>query len=636
MKTPGSLLSLATVSLCALTSLATAKTDTPNILWITSEDNSIHWLGSYGNPHADTPNLDQLATEGFRYTNCFANAPVCAPSRCTWITGINAVSMGTHPMRSRYEIPHDLIKYYPDYLKEAGYFVSNHTKTDYNIGGRDDKEPWDSKERFAWKDRPEGKPFFCIVNHTESHESKAFGDVTDTEHSPDDVKVAAYHPDIEPMRQNYAHYHDAVKRMDAKVGEVLAELEKDGLAEDTIVIYNSDHGGVLPRSKRFLFESGIHCPLIVRIPEKYKHLWPADQPGETVDRIVSFVDMPKTWLSLTGSKVPEIMQGRIFLGEDTEPGQEYHFAFRGRMDERYDNVRAVRGPRFLYIRNYMPFAPWGQHLNYLWKMVATQAWEEEYKAGNTDAVTSRFFKAKPYTEELYDTQSDPDNVNNLAGNAEYQMVMEPMRAALREWQEEIYDSGILPEAERVRRAQDKGVTLFEYVRNPEWYPLATYLDAADVALAKDPANLDTLVEFLDDEDSGVRYWGAVGCLLLGDDAKSAKNALHTRLDDDSHDTRIIAAWTLINLGEQEKGRAVLADLLEKKTYASLAALNVIDWLGEDGEPLAEAVNNFKPGAGIQPGFSSNIQSYLREKFGLTPPADPEANRKAKRKANKKK
>ncbi|MFV1996063.1 MAG: sulfatase, partial [Verrucomicrobiales bacterium] len=390
--------------------LVAPAADKPNILWITSEDNNVTWLGCYGNPQADTPVLDKLAAEGFRYTNCFANAPVCAPSRSTWITGVNAVSMGTHPMRSRYEIPHDRIKYYPDYLVAAGYFVSNHTKTDYNIGGRDDKECWDSRERFAWREREPGQPFFCVINHTESHESKAFGDVTNTTFDPAKVKLAAYHPDIEPIRQNYAHYHDAVKKMDTRIGEVLAQLEEDGLAQDTIVVYCSDHGGVLPRSKRFLFDSGIHAPLIVRIPEKFKHLWPAAKPGDSVDRLVSFLDMPKTWLSLAGAEVPSIMQGRIFLGADKEQERDFHVAFRGRMDERYDNVRAVRGKRFLYIRNYMPFAPWGQHLNYLWKMVATQAWEEHYLAGKTDAVTGRFFGVKPYTEELYDTRGDPYNV----------------------------------------------------------------------------------------------------------------------------------------------------------------------------------------------------------------------------------
>ena len=175
----------------------------PIILWLTCEDNNINWIGCYGNPYADTPNIDKLASEGFQYMNCYANAPVCAPSRCTWITGIHAVSMGTHPMRSRYEIPHDRIKYYPDYLKEAGYYVVNAGKTDYNIGGRDDKEPWDSNKP-DFQAAKDNQPFFMIINSTKSHESRAFGDINNSEHSPGHVQLAKYHPDIPEMRKNYA------------------------------------------------------------------------------------------------------------------------------------------------------------------------------------------------------------------------------------------------------------------------------------------------------------------------------------------------------------------------------------------------------------------------------------------------
>ncbi|MEP5913884.1 MAG: sulfatase, partial [Flavobacteriaceae bacterium] len=337
----------------------------PNILWLTSEDNNIDWVGCYGNEYAETPNIDALAEQGFRYTHCYANAPVCAPSRSTWITGVNAISMGTHPMRSRNDIPHDIIKYYPDYLKEVGYYVSNGMKSDYNIGGRPDNDCWDMTDKKVsneevssvdWKTLGNQQPFFKIINFFESHESRAQGDVNNTIHNPNNVNLRGYHPDIPDVRKTYAKYHDAVKRMDTGVGEALKKLEELGLADNTIVIYNSDHGGVLPRSKRYLFASGIHSPLIIRIPEKYKSLYPAKEVGTIVDRLVSFVDMPKTWLSITGAPVPNYMQGNIFLGKNTEPEQEYHFAYRGRMDEGNENARAVYDKEFVYIRNYMPYA----------------------------------------------------------------------------------------------------------------------------------------------------------------------------------------------------------------------------------------------------------------------------------------
>ena len=374
--------------LIILTSLAKLfAEERPNILWLTSEDNSIDWVGAYGNPHAETPNLDQMARDGFLYMNCFANAPVCAPSRSTWITGMLAISNGTYLMRSRYEIPHDRIPYYPDMLRKSGYYVANDQKTDFNIGGRNDSDPWDFHGKIKWDELPQKQPFFQVPNHTDSHESRAFkSEESDVLHDPSDTRLRAYHPDVPSMRKNYAHYHDAMKRMDTKIGRALAKLEELGLAENTIVVYVSDHGGVLPRSKRYLFQSGLHCPLIIRIPEKFKHLYPAEKPGMKVEEIVSFVDMPKTWLSITGAEIPASMQGRVFLGDSAEAPRDYHFAFRGRMDERLESARAITDGRYLYIRSYMPFLPWMQRLEYLWRMAAWLAVNHGDKAAGLETL----------------------------------------------------------------------------------------------------------------------------------------------------------------------------------------------------------------------------------------------------------
>lgn len=582
----------------------------PNILWLTCEDANIGWIGCYGGVNADTPNIDKLAAEGFIYTNCFANAPVCAPSRCTWITGIHALSMGTHPMRSRYPIPHDRVKYYPDYLRQAGYFCSNHKKTDYNIGGRPDRDCWDSRIKYGWRSRKEGQPFFCVINHIESHESRAFGDVSNTRHDPAKVKLRQYHPDIMPIRQNYAHYQDAVTRMDADIGEALQQLADDGLAEDTIVFFCSDHGGVMPRSKRFLFESGIHAPFIARIPEKFRHLWPARERGSEIDRIVSFIDMPKTWLSLAGAEIPDVMQGRVFLGPNDEGPRDYHFSFRGRMDERLDNVRAVRDKRYLYIKNYMPYAPRGQHLGYLWRMAAMQAWERHYQQGITDEPGSRFFRPKADVEELYDTHNDPDCVVNLSANPEYGQVMERMRRTLRSWQLEIRDSGLLPESECVRRAEANEMTIYEMVRDPELYDLATYLDAADTALSAESANRKLLSQMLASEDLAVRYWAVVGMFMLDSPQRSLHGALESALEDESHEIRALAAWVLIKSGKKKAARESLREMLEKKSYASLTILNVIDWMDDEIEPYIPAIESVSDGDN-----EKKMRDYLLEEYG---------------------
>ncbi|MGB0582038.1 MAG: sulfatase-like hydrolase/transferase [Limisphaerales bacterium] len=539
------------------TSLHAAKLERPNILWITSEDNSVWWVGCYGSKNTKTPNIDQLAKEGFRYTHCFDNAAVCAPTRSTWITGHYAISIGTQPMRSRYAIPHDRIPYYPDQLKKAGYFVGNGGKTDYNIGSRPDKETWTGGG--SWEKRASGQPFFTIKNIGDSHESRAFPKNTPLRNDPAKMTLHAYHPDLPDVRQTYARYADAVENMDRKVGEIIAQLKKDGLYENTIIVYCSDHGGVIARSKRFVYSSGIHCPLIVRIPEKWKQWWPANKPGLTVDRIVSFVDMPKTWLSLAGAEVPAGYQGRIFLGDDIEAALKYHLSFRERADEACDMVRSLRDDRYSYIKNYMPWAPNGQQIRYMYTMKASQAWLKHHREGKTDAITGRFFRPR-VSEEFYDTTRDFDNVNNLIEARKHQKKIAELRAALRKRQLELFDSGLLPEEMRVRRAKENNLTIFEMVRDPKLYPLAQYLDISDLALARDPVNLSTFIEALASSDEGIRYWGICGLFLLDQQAKPALATVKTALKDEAGEVVMMAAWLMEKLGHKDVTDATLESL----------------------------------------------------------------------------
>jgi arylsulfatase A-like enzyme len=588
--------------------------DRPNMLWLTSEDNSISWVSCYGSTNCQTPTIDKLAEEGFRYTHCFDNAAVCAPTRSTWITGMYAISNGTQPMRSRNHIPHDKIKYYPDLLRKAGYHTSNSIKTDYNIGGRADSDCWDvmdRKIRYGWRERKAGQPFFAVVNFGESHESRAHGDVENTRNDPAKMKLASYHPDLLTIRKNYAKYADAVENMDSKLGEALEALKADGLYEDTIIIYCSDHGGVMPRSKRFLYSSGTHCPLVIRIPEKYKHLWPAERPGMTVDRLVSFVDMPKTWLSLAGAEIPDTFQGTIFLGKDIEPEPEYHLSFRERADERCDSVRMIRDKQFAYYKNYMPYAPAGQYLAYLWKAQAAPAWEKHHREGKTDEITGRFFRPR-VSEEFYDTNKDFDNVHNLIDDPMYQDKIAEMKRAMRNKQLELYDSGLLPESMRVRRAGEHGMTIYEMVRDPQLYPLESYLDAADRALERDKRNLPALAKGMSDEDSGIRYWAVVGLHLLDKEAAPAVDVLERALGDPSDEVKIMAAWTLVKLGRSEQGLGCLRSLLNDGTHAQRQLVNVLDWMDEDALPLIREYLESNPRK------ADGIIAKVAEDHGLVP------------------
>ena len=554
-----------------------SKPDRPNILWLVSEDNG-PFLGCYGDTYAKTPRLDRLAHEGILYENAYANAPVCAPARSTIITGMYACSLGTHHMRSRNPIPGH-IRFFTQYLRDVGYYCTNRSKEDYNTVKPDGA--WDESSRQAtWKNRKPGQPFFSVVNFGVTHESSLHKNEP-TSHDPAAVQLPPYHPDTPEFRHDWAQYYDKISELDKQIGEALEDLEAQGLAENTIVFYYADHGGVLTRSKRFLYDSGTHVPMIVRFPRKYRHLAPAD-PGTRTDRLVSFVDLAPTVLSLAGVPVPEHMQGKAFLGPQAAEG-DYVCLFRGRMDERYDMMRAVRDKRYKYIRNYMPHRIYAQHLDYLWRMPATQSWQRLHDSGELTGPQRIFFGTKP-AEELYDTNSDPHEVRNLADDPKYRKVLLRMREANRQWIKEIKDPGFLMEGEMVARSS--GSTPFEMARDRDKYDIAAVLSAAELASRSDPDNIPQLIEMLHDNDSGVRFWGVVGCLALGEQAAVASSALDSALDDPSPDIRVAAAEALCHLGSPDKALTVLTEALDHPNeYVRLHAANALDYSGELARPF---------------------------------------------------
>jgi len=564
----------------------------PNILWITSEDNNVTFLGCYGNKYAKTPNLDTLAQNGFRYTYCYSNGAVCSASRSSWITGMVSPSTGLLNHRSLKKIPESLVLY-PTQIRKAGYYISNSWKTDYNIENYDKKTWDDSEAQPKWEFLKTKQPFFKIVNLIESHESRAMSTKHST-HDPKNVILPPYHPDVPEVRDNYAHYYEMITKMDAQVGKLVKGLEESGLASNTIVIYCSDHGGPLPRGKRYLYDSGTHAPLIIRIPEKFKNLWPAEKPGMAVDRLVGFLDMIPTWIDIAGGTIPSNYHGGVFLGKNAVPERQYNYSFRGRNDERIENTRSVRNKRFLYVKNYIPYVPRGQHLDYQWKIPIQQAWERVYLSGKANAIQSRFFEKK-HEEEFYDTQKDPYCINNLVSSPEYKEMVKKFKGKLQEHQKEIYDVGFLPESELDKLASENHCTVYEVVRNKKLYDLDRYIRVADVALKNDSANVEQLTGYLSDPEIAVRYWGAVGLMMLGEDAKSAEKQLKSTLGDPSDNVRLMAAWALMKMGEKEAGHNAIVSMIESGSYASLEILNVIAWMGEEGKqfiPTLKAMKNY--------------------------------------------
>lgn len=559
----------------------------PNILWITSEDNS-PYAGCYGDEFATTPNMDALAAEGFLYTHAYANVPVCAPARNTILTGVYAISGGNQHMRSYYN-KSDQVSFYPKMLREAGYYCTNNRKEDYNINPEQNLDIWNESSRDAhYKNRPEGQPFFAIFNTTISHESSIHKSIPNEElrHQPEDVILPPYHPDTPEMRHDWAQYYDKVEDMDQKIGELLQELEESGEAENTIVFYYADHGGVLARSKRYVYETGTRVPFIIRIPEKYKHLYPAENPGDKVDRLISFVDLFPTLLSIIGSDIPEYLQGKAFLGEEKTADPDYVYMFRGRMDERYDMSRAVRDNKFRYIHNYIPYRVYGQFLEYLWKAPSIRSWEAAYKAGECNPVQSIFWNTKP-AEELYDTENDPWEVNNLADDPEYQEELVRMRAAAKEWSLRIKDTGFIPEAELIDRTE--GTTAYDHMRESD-LDLEKLIETANMASTAKEEDLPQLVDLLRSVEPAERYWAATGLLILGDKARPVIDQIESALNDASPNVKAVAAEAMYNLGAKDKALQALAEVLETPNpFARTHALNVIDSVEDDSEFAHQAV-----------------------------------------------
>ncbi len=550
----------------------------PNILWITSEDNGPD-LGAYGVDYAHTPALDNLAEESAIYTNAFATAGVCAPARSTIITGMYPPSLGSQHMRSRAELPSG-IKFYSHHLRGAGYYCTNNSKEDYNLVKP--QGAWDESGRKAhWKNAPKGKPFFAIFNHTISHESKIrLREKSFPHHKIKDASIPPYHPNIRETKRDWAQYHANITKLDGLVAKTLKELDEAGLTENTIVFYYGDHGSGMPRHKRWLWDSGIHIPLLVRIPEKWKELREV-QPGAKTDRLVSFVDLGPTALSLAGIDPPKNMHGKAFLGMHSEKPREFIHAFRGRMDERYDMVRAVRDKRYKYIRNYNPHQIYGQFIAYMFQTDTTRIWKEMFDQGKLNDIQSAFWKTKPPVE-FYDTLKDPHEVNNLANSQSHASHRERLAAELHRWQMEIRDLGFLPEGEMHERRGK--LTPYELGKNNSKYPLAKIKKAADFATKADQASLSKLKEMMGHKDSAIRYWAATGCIIVGKESKTLKKDLLNLLKDTSPDVRTASAHALFNIGESEKAVPVLEKILsEKNQFHRLRAMNVLDHMDESAK-----------------------------------------------------
>jgi uncharacterized sulfatase len=431
--------------------------DRPNILWISLEDISPD-LGCYGDKYAVTPNIDALASEGCRFTRAFTHAGVCAPSRSGIITGMHPTTIGTHFMRCK-GVPPAHVKCFTEYLRAAGYYCTNDSKTDYNFDAP--LTAWDDNRAGAhWRNRPTKEtPFFAVINLTTTHESQIRlpeaqlqerRDSLDPHelHDPAKAPLPPYYPDTPIVRRDMANYYDNLTWTDRRVGQILKQLDDDGLADRTIVFFWGDHGRGLPRHKRWIYDSGIRVPLIVRWPGKI-------EAGSVRDDLVCFLDLAPTVLSLAGIDPPTHFQGQPFLGQRIRTRQ-YIFAARDRMDETLDIIRGVRDKRFKYIRNYCPDLPYSQHITYMDEMPTMKEWRRLAGENKLAAPQKIFFQPSKPVEELYDTDADSHEIHNLAGNPTYAGELVRLRGAHEKWRVETGDLGLIPEAELMERVRPGG------------------------------------------------------------------------------------------------------------------------------------------------------------------------------------
>jgi N-sulfoglucosamine sulfohydrolase len=441
----------------------------PNIVWISNEDMSPR-LGVYGDRLARTPVLDRLARESIRYTNAFTTAPVCAPSRAAIITGMYQTTLGAQHMRTTEDrvpelpgpylaVPPFFVKAFPEYLRAAGYYTTNRAKTDYQFG-----LPftiWDEVGQKAhWRNRPDrARPFFAVFNLEVTHESQIFpssparkGKSLVT--SPAAIDVPPYYPDTPAVREELARMYDNIADMDGQVGEILKQLEDDGLAENTIVFYWSDHGDGVPRAKRSLYDSGLRVPLMIRWP---KGLGSTLTPGSVNSDLVSFIDLAPTVLALAGAEIPAHLQGRVLVGPKAGSAPELVFAARDRMDTEYDMMRSARDGRFLYIRNFSPELPYAGHITYRNQSAIMQEWFRLQAAGKLTGPAALWMRNSRPAEELYDTRTDPHQVHDLSAEGAHRATLERMRRAVTDWMARTSDQGLVNEPEMIQRMWPGGV-----------------------------------------------------------------------------------------------------------------------------------------------------------------------------------
>ena len=592
----------------------------PNILWITCEDLS-PILGCYGDRVANTPNIDLFAQNAVRFTNAYASAPICTPARSSLITGVYASSMGTHHLRG--VVPKsDKIKCFTEFLRKQGYYCTNNVKEDYNF--ITPEEAWDeSSDSAHWRNRKPGQPFFSVFNFMVTHQSQTrygiekLNEINSTldekdRINPDDVEIPPYYPDTPIVRNNIASLYTQVHIMDKKFQEIINQLEEDGLRENTIIFFYSDHGTGLPRGKGYLHDTGIKVPLIIEFPEKYKHYSPA-KAGAFSDELVNFIDFPPTVLSLTGIDPPKYMQGNPFLGQYRKNSNDYVISIRDRRDEVLMFSRSIRTDKYHYIRNFLPHRPRMQRNFY---SEITPIRQELRRLDNLGLLQSNedwLMEDSVPVDELYDTETDPHELNNLAQEAEHQEIMELLKRNLFSWMVETKDLGLVPEHEMIEKSKDNA-PYDTFSNNFDPKPILDLVDK----IGRGKQHIDSFNFALQSKNPVYRYWGATGLAALGKNAVESKELLQSTLNDLVPYVRFAASEAICNIGYPRKGVEILSKGLDSESVVNqLHASQILMAVGKNAAfalpKMKIAIDNlYKIGADESQSYDKHRAWYTRE------------------------
>ncbi len=515
----------------------------PNVVFLVSEDNSIHYLKHYGAEFGSMPNIEKMAEEGLTFNHAFSNAPVCSVARSTLATGILAPRGGFQYHRKSALAKG--VKPWTALLRKAGYYCVNNSKTDYNFATAKGEAWNESSRKASWRKRPDkNAPFFYMQSFGTCHESSLHFSTKlmqseKTKTPVDRVNLHPYHPDTPTFRYTHARYFDRMTVVDAQMGAVLEKLKADGLLEDTFVFYFGDHGGVLPRGKGYAYESGLHVPLVVRIPENFKHLVDHAR-GTRTDGFVSFIDFGPTVLNLAGLSVPEEMDGSAFLGTGTTEkelaSRDEAFGYADRFDEKYDLVRTIRKGKWEYVRNYQGFYPDGLQNNYRYRMLAFAEWRALYKVGKLNAAQSQFFESRP-AEQLFDLSKDPHEVNDLSQSPAHREVLLHMRQRMTAKVKRINDLSFFPESHMVAHALEDGVAF----GRKHAQEIGELVDIADLSLISFPKAERQLSASMRSDNPWKRYWGCISATMHGESAKPLVPLAKKLLEDKNLMVRVRAA-----------------------------------------------------------------------------------------------